>query len=426
MPALTWMAVPPAKSSEPAGAEPAAVHPLEHRDEDQEHPHRGEDRPGRELHAVGHGAGDQRRGDHGEHAEEHQHDQVRAAGLTRDAQPLEEGEVEAPDELLVEVRTVGAGDGVPDHRPQHRDREQAPEVHHQHVQDVLRPIHASVEQGQARCHEEDESSGDHHPRCVTCIHLELHWFVGRLDERQVPAVFDQCFRGRCVLTTARSCRVRRTDQRAAADRQAREQRGWTPAAGRRRGPGPPPPRRARSRAGPAVGLDQPEARSPPSRPRGGVALTALTDRSGPVDPHRQRRAGPARSARRPRARRGAPRCGGSRTSTWPRWGPGRTAAWCGSPCSSPVRRAWRSRSGRWRCTPGQPWSRAGGRRLGVAGRGGQGAGCARGTGAEATCYESPTATRRRGGHRRVRRRGGVQERRIWSFTSAHSSVRSAA
>ena len=70
MPALTWIAVPPAKSSEPRWpSQPPNTH-LKTGTYTRNNHSGTNDRPGRELHAVGDRAGDQSRCDRGEHTEE--------------------------------------------------------------------------------------------------------------------------------------------------------------------------------------------------------------------------------------------------------------------------------------------------------------------------------------------------------------------
>ena len=72
-PLVTWTTVPPAKSRlgnvAAGGVEQAADAPdhVRHRAVDQERPEREKESHGAELHALGKGAGDQRRGDDGEH-----------------------------------------------------------------------------------------------------------------------------------------------------------------------------------------------------------------------------------------------------------------------------------------------------------------------------------------------------------------------
>ena len=94
-------------------AEPAAVHPLEDRDVDEEQPQRHEERPRRELHPVGDGPRDERRGDHGEHPEEGDDRQLPA--VAGDGDVLEEERVEGAEEVVVER---ALGQRVPEHHPQ--------------------------------------------------------------------------------------------------------------------------------------------------------------------------------------------------------------------------------------------------------------------------------------------------------------------
>ena len=179
-----------AREVEPtAVCDPAPIHPLEDRAEYQKQPGRGEDRPSRELHAIGHRAGDQGRRDHGEHAQKGHYQQSRAAVFARYAQAREEGQVEVPQESSV----TRLCQRVTDDHPGDGDDEQTPEVHHQHVQDVSRPVHASVEQRQTRCHEQHQGRGRQHPRRITSIHQHSSqpgWFVAGASFRgSVSAVF---------------------------------------------------------------------------------------------------------------------------------------------------------------------------------------------------------------------------------------------
>ena len=62
---------------------------------------------------------------------------------------------------------------VADDHPQRRDDQQAPEVHHQHVEDVPAAVHAAVEEGQPRGHEQHECRRDQHPRHILRYPLPL-------------------------------------------------------------------------------------------------------------------------------------------------------------------------------------------------------------------------------------------------------------
>ena len=134
-----------------AHAEPAAVHPLEHGYEHDQDPERYEDRPRRELDAVGDGARDERRGDRREHAEEGDRRDRPAGVVARDADAVEHQEVEVADVLVTAL-----GERVSEHHPHDRHDEEAIEVHHQHVQHIAALVHPSVEEGEARGHEKDE------------------------------------------------------------------------------------------------------------------------------------------------------------------------------------------------------------------------------------------------------------------------------
>ena len=134
-------------------AEPTAVDPLEDGNVDEDRPHRHEHRPGRELHAVGDGARDERWRDRGEHPEEGQRRDRPACIVTEDPDALEEQVVEPADEVVVERR---GSEGEADDRPQDGDDQHAVEVHHQHVEDVAALVHAAVEERQTRRHEQHQ------------------------------------------------------------------------------------------------------------------------------------------------------------------------------------------------------------------------------------------------------------------------------
>ena len=99
--------------------------------------------------------------------------------------------------------------GVADDHPQHRDHEQAPEVHHEHVEHVLRTDHAAVEERQSRRHEQHERAADQQPRDISRIHPNgLLWYAPGISRRRTPAidrrnVSTDCFRS--VSGASRSC-----------------------------------------------------------------------------------------------------------------------------------------------------------------------------------------------------------------------------
>ena len=163
--------------------QPATVDPLEDGDEHEQHPGRREDRPRTELHPVRDRAGDQGRRDHGEHPEERDH-REREPAVLPDSDPVEEGGAEAPEEVVVSRFLCQR---VAHDHPQDRNGQQAPEVHHEHVQDVAAAIHPAVEQREARRHEQHEGRGDQQPGSITRIHDVLPLTARR---RQVAKTAD--------------------------------------------------------------------------------------------------------------------------------------------------------------------------------------------------------------------------------------------
>ena len=106
-------------------------------------------RPAPELDAVGDGAGDQGRGDHREHQLEHREDQDgHADGVHRrdHGGGIAEADVvlrEADDPARAGL-TEGQRESV--ERPEHAHDAETDEVHHQHVEDVLGPDEATIEE----------------------------------------------------------------------------------------------------------------------------------------------------------------------------------------------------------------------------------------------------------------------------------------
>ena len=103
-PEVMWTTVPPAKSSAPSVAQPAAHAPDPVRDRviDERRPEQAEDHERLEALALGERAGDQRRGDDGEHhLEDHERlvrDRRRVVGVRLLADALQAEPVEPADE----------------------------------------------------------------------------------------------------------------------------------------------------------------------------------------------------------------------------------------------------------------------------------------------------------------------------------------
>ena len=140
---------------------PAAVHPERDRAVDEDRPNRHEHGPGRELHAVGNGAGDQ-----GRRYDRERHEKYRRDDVVRRLDVLHPYLIERADESTV----AGIGKRVTDQHPTDRDCSQAIHVHHEHVEHVLGPEHAAIEQRQPRHHEEHHRCSRNHPRDVACLH----------------------------------------------------------------------------------------------------------------------------------------------------------------------------------------------------------------------------------------------------------------
>ena len=164
-PALMCTTVPPAKSRTPSVAEEAAApHPVGDRAVDEDRPQAHEPQHRRELHAVGEGAGDQRRGDDGEGHLEHHED--RLGNGARDGIDAHAGEEEARQaaDIGVDPAAVGEGERVADDHPDHGHQAGDGEALHDGGEHVLLAHHAAVEQRQAGDrHEQDERGGGEHP-----------------------------------------------------------------------------------------------------------------------------------------------------------------------------------------------------------------------------------------------------------------------
>ncbi|MCY1294157.1 hypothetical protein D9M70_434400 [compost metagenome] len=154
----------------------AAPHHVRDRRVDQGEPHCGEDQHGGELHALGEGTDDQRRGDDGEgHLEGDEHAFREGGGQAVHRQAAEEGLVESADEgaevgdaLLhpggIEGQAVAVGD------PEDADQRGDGEALHHHREYVLGTHHAAVEQRQAGDgHQQHEGRRDQHPGGIAAV-----------------------------------------------------------------------------------------------------------------------------------------------------------------------------------------------------------------------------------------------------------------
>ena len=121
------------------GVEKAAHAPdhVRHGAVDKQRPEREKDRHGAELHALGKGAGDQRRGDDGEH-ELVDHvgllgDGGRVVGVGRQADAVQKKVLKAADEAVA----VAEGQRVADDGPENGDQAHHGEALHHGAEDVL-------------------------------------------------------------------------------------------------------------------------------------------------------------------------------------------------------------------------------------------------------------------------------------------------
>jgi hypothetical protein len=138
---------------------------------DERAPKDDEDEKGREAHALGEGAGDERRGDDGEHALEDHEDHVRQVGgdglVGLHAHAGQGQEVQAADKA-VDVRSEGQGI-APEHPDQGNDADGGETLHHG-AESVFGAGHARVEQGQPRGHEHDQGGADDYKSGICRIH----------------------------------------------------------------------------------------------------------------------------------------------------------------------------------------------------------------------------------------------------------------
>ena len=153
-----------------AGEPAATPYPVANREVDQGNPQNCEGQEGGELHALGKGAGDQRRGDDGEHQLKGAEQQVGdggGAGGGVEADTGQAGKIQVADKAA----DIGAeGQRVAVKHPDDRDDAQADEALHDGAQNVLGADQTAIEQGQARGHQHDQGRSDEHEGNVTCIH----------------------------------------------------------------------------------------------------------------------------------------------------------------------------------------------------------------------------------------------------------------
>ena len=168
-----WTTVPPAKSRRgkwPPVALSRSAHAPDHVGHgavDEERPEGEKDGHGAELHALGKCAGDERRGDDGEH-ELVDHEGLLGngggvVGIGSEGDAAQEEVLEAADEPVA----VTEGQRVADDGPEDGDQAHHGEALHHGAEDVLFADQAAVEEGQSGAgHEQDEGGGDQHPGVV--------------------------------------------------------------------------------------------------------------------------------------------------------------------------------------------------------------------------------------------------------------------
>ena len=134
---------------------------------DEERPEGKKHSHGAELHALGKGAGDQGRGDDGEH-ELVDHVGLLGngggvVGVRCETDAAQEEVLEAADEAVA----VTEGERVADDSPDHGDQAHHGEALHHGAEDVLLADQAAVEKRQAGSgHQQDQGRGDQHPGVV--------------------------------------------------------------------------------------------------------------------------------------------------------------------------------------------------------------------------------------------------------------------
>ena len=147
------------------GTDPAAApYPVGQRVVNQGAPQQAEDQEGGKLHALGKGAGDERRGDGREHALKRHEGEVRnGVGVRAGLAPYpRQAEVVQVADHAADIRAKGKA--VSPQHPLHADHGQQNETLHQGGQHVLAAHQAAVEQRQARRHHhQDEHRRGQHP-----------------------------------------------------------------------------------------------------------------------------------------------------------------------------------------------------------------------------------------------------------------------
>jgi hypothetical protein len=120
-----------------------------------------------ELDALGEGAGDQRRGDDGEHQlVDHEAllgDGAAVVGIGIEADAAQEGVLQSADEAVARAE----GQRVADHGPENGDQAHHGEALHHGAEDVLAAHQAAIEKDQAGSgHHQDQGGRDQHPGIV--------------------------------------------------------------------------------------------------------------------------------------------------------------------------------------------------------------------------------------------------------------------
>ena len=134
---------------------------------DEQRPEGEKEGHGAELHALGKGAGDQRRGDDGEH-ELVDHEGLLGngggvVGVGAEGDAAQEEVLKAADEAVA----VAKGQRVADDGPENGDQAHHGEALHHGAEDVLAAHQAAVEERQAGAgHQQHQGGGDQHPGVV--------------------------------------------------------------------------------------------------------------------------------------------------------------------------------------------------------------------------------------------------------------------
>ena len=168
-----WTTVPPAKSK--TGQRPPvdvqdSAHAPDHVRQgavDEQRPEDKKDGHGAELDALGEGAGDERRGDDGEHElVDHKGllgDGAAVVGVRSEADAAQKDVLKAADEAVARAE----GQRVADQRPQDGNQSHHGKALHHGGENVFAADQAAIEEDQAGGgHHEDQRSGDQHPGVV--------------------------------------------------------------------------------------------------------------------------------------------------------------------------------------------------------------------------------------------------------------------